>query len=95
MLFLSTERALEKKIVGAVSASEIQRVGTNVLNPESTEIYKLKKRYDSGDRDRTFMLEYIKETISEEIDAVPLAISFLEHHPKLSLENEDDFLFDF
>ncbi|MEJ6600717.1 MAG: thioredoxin family protein [Crocinitomicaceae bacterium] len=92
MLFLSPERALEKKIVGAVSASEIQRVGTNVLNPESTEIYKLKKRYDSGDRDRTFMLEYIKETISEEIDAVPLAISFLEHHPKLSLENEDDFL---
>lgn len=92
MLFLSPDKALEKKIVGAVGASEIQRIAANVLDPESTAIYKLQKKYDAGNRDRVFMLEYIKEVLIEDMDAVSIAVDFVEHHPKLSLENEDDFL---
>jgi len=92
MLFLSPEKELVKKIVGAVDSDEIERVAGNVLNPESTEIFKLQKRFEAGERGREFMMDYIKETLNEGLDAVPLAIEFVELFPDLSLEEEDDFM---
>ena len=81
-----------KKIVGAVSSTEINKVGQGVLNPESTAIYKLQKRYDEGERDRAFMQDLIEEMLNEDQETEEVVVEFLDKHPKLLLENEGDFL---
>lgn len=92
MLLLSPEMELRRKIVGVVSPEEIKKRGNAVVFPESTAIYQLEKKYNSGDRSRTSLASYITESLNEEQDSEELINEFLELYPDLSLENESEFL---
>lgn len=92
MMFVSPENKLLKKIVGAVEADRILSTAQGVVDPESTEIYKLQAAYDAGSRDQELMFDLITETLDLGEDAVPIALEYVEHFPDLDLEKEDDFL---
>ena len=92
MLFLSPEKELKKKIVGVVSAENIKESGYAVLHPETTVIYKLEKKYKSGDRASILMKEYIKELVIEGRDTDLLISEYLKLHPRLDLVDAGEFL---
>ena len=92
LLFLDTDRALMRKIVGAVSAEDIISGGNAALHPESTKIYQLQKKYDDGDRDRKLMSDLAIEMLNEDLDNEEVVAEFLELFPKADLENEDEFI---
>lgn len=92
MLFISPENILKKRIVGAVEADKIMHTAKGVKNPESTALFQLQTKYDDGNRDRDMMIQLISERMNEDMDAIPLALEFIELYPNLNLENEDDFL---
>lgn len=92
MLFLSPENVLVKKIVGAVSSDEILDGGNAVIFPESTQIFKLTQKYESGNREKEFLKEFIAEMLNQDIDAEPVVKDYLSLFPELALENEKEFL---
>lgn len=92
LLFLDTDRALMRKIVGAVSAEDIISGGNAALHPESTKIYQLQKKYDDGDRDRKLMSDLAIEMLNEDLGNEEVVAEFLELFPKADLENEDEFI---
>lgn len=92
MLFLSPEKVVLKKLVGVVSADEINNAGTGVLNPESTDLFKLQKRYKEGEREKEFMHELIEIMLLENLDTKEVIDEFVSIFPDLELENENDFL---
>jgi thiol-disulfide isomerase/thioredoxin len=92
MLFMTPDGALQKKIVGVVSAEEIQSKAQGVRFPETTEIYQLTKRYDAGERTQPFLQDYIMALIDEQKDALPVAEDYLKRYPSLDLENENEFV---
>ena len=92
MLFMSPDGKLHKKIVGVVEADEIQKKANGVRFPESTEVYKLAKRFDSGERDREFLQSYLLELVNEQKDATEVAALYLKSYPNLDLENINEFI---
>lgn len=92
MLFLSTDKTLLKKIVGAVSPDEILRKGKDVLYPEKTEIFKLTKKYNEGIRDRDFLKTYVRVLMEEDKESEAVATEFIQLFPDVDLKNEDEFL---
>ena len=91
MLFLSPEKEMKKKLVGVVSAPDIKKAGKGVVFPETTAMYKLQKQYDNGERDRSFMQDYIMESIDEGKDPEGVVSEYLELYPKLDLKDSKDF----
>ena len=77
MLFLTPEKKLIKKIVGAVSAEEIHAKANGIVFPESTELYKLSQEYQSGNRERDFLSKYIIELMLGDEDTAPLVDLFI------------------
>ncbi len=91
MLFLSGDREELHRIVGAVGASEILEAGKGVIDPESTEIFQMNAKYEAGNRDKAFLLEYIPVLISADGDSEPIVAEYMERYPDIDLENEDEF----
>jgi len=92
MLFMSADGELLKKIVGVVSATEIQNKGKGVRFPETTKIYQLEKQYSAGKRDKAFMKSYIREMIIEEKDTEAVLTEYMKKYPELNLEDEGEFI---
>jgi len=92
MLFISPDNVLKQRIVGAVEAEKIMHTAKGVKNPESSPLFQLQTKYDAGSRDRDLMVQLIEERFNEEMDAIPMALEFMELYPDLDLENEDEFL---
>lgn len=92
MLFLNPEMDLLKKIVGAVGADEIQTAGNEVVFPETTLIYQLRKKYEAGNRDRSFLAEYAIELLNTDGDPVNVIESFLEKFPQPNLNDYNEFV---
>lgn len=94
MLFLNEEGEYMDKLVGAAAAESILSFAKGVANPESTEIFKLRKRYKEGERGRQFLGEYISaELIDENIEkGEDLSQEFIQLFSDLNLEDENEFL---
>ncbi|PHR35220.1 MAG: hypothetical protein COA38_02705 [Fluviicola sp.] len=92
MLFLNPDMDLLKKIVGAVGADEIELAGNEVVFPETTAIYQLEKKYDTGNRDREFLAEYVVELLNTDGEPALILANFLELYPAPDLTNDNEFL---
>lgn len=92
MLFLNPDMDLLKKIVGAVGADEIKSAGNAVLFPETTAIYQLEKKYDTGNRDRDFLAEYVVELLNTDGEPELIIADFLELYPSPNLKDNNEFL---
>ena len=92
MLFLSADREEKGKIVGAVSAEEIQSVGNEVLHPETSALFQMTEKYEGGDRSREFLQDYIEILLEKDKDYEPVVNEYLSKYPDLDLKNEDQFL---
>ncbi len=92
MLFLSPEKELKHKIVGAESAVEIKKQAEIVLDPTKNPLYEDNQRYAKGDRDRIFVRELInKKALAGEFP-IEMAEEFFTTHPKLNLSEETELL---
>lgn len=92
MLFLDADRKLLKKIVGAYEADEILEKAKGVISPETTKIFQLNKRYQQGDRDKAFFIEFILEKSNEGDNIASLLEEYIKLYPTLNLEDPSDFL---
>ena len=92
MLFMTPTGELQTKIVGVVSAQEIQSKAQGVRFPETTEIYKMTKQFEAGDRDREFLQNYILALVDEQKDALNVAKLYHQNYPHLDLENINEFI---
>ena len=92
MLFLNADMDLLKKIVGAVGADEIELAGNEVVFPETTAIYQLEKKYDTGNRDREFLAEYVVELLNTDGEPALILANFLELYPAPDLTDDNEFL---
>jgi len=92
MLYLSADKEELNRIVGAVSADEILEVSKGVIDPSTTLIFQLEQQYDSGDRDRAFLQEYISELVDKDKDFEPIVGEYIELYPDLDLSDENEFL---
>lgn len=92
MLFLSPEKKVLTKLVGAVPASTILHKAEGALDPQSTALYKLEQRYEKGERDRDLMQELINEMIEEDESPDEVVAEYMLRYPKLDLEDEAEFL---
>lgn len=92
MLFLSPEKVMLKKLVGVASPDEINSAGSAVLDPESTDLFKLQKRYNEGENEKAFMHSLIEELLVNDQDTEALIDVFLKLYPDLDLQDESDFL---
>lgn len=92
MLFLNSDMDLLQKIVGAVSAEQIEAVGNEVIHPEETAIYQLEQQYKSGNRDRDVLAAYAVELLNADRDMESIVDEFLELYPEPNLKDENEFL---
>lgn len=92
LLFLSADKELIKKLVGAVPADHILTKAKGVIDPEGTQVYRMQQRFKEGDRNQDFMRAYINELINEDHEVEPVIATYLELFPDLDFDNEDDFL---
>jgi thiol-disulfide isomerase/thioredoxin len=92
MLILSPDLEMLKKIVGFVDAETIETNARSIVFPESTEIYKLTKRFEAGERDKEFLQEIIHARLLEEMEVSSLVELCLELYPKLDLTDEGEFI---
>lgn len=92
MLFLSPEKKMLKKLVGAVPASTIKDKAEGALDPKSTELYQLQQRYEEGERDRGLLHDLIEEMIEEDESPDAVVAEYLLRYPKLNLKDENEFL---
>lgn len=92
MLFLNSDMDLLQKIVGAVSAEQIEAVGNEVIHPEETAIYQLEQQYKSGNRDRDVLAAYAVELLNADREMESIVDEFLELYPEPNLKDENEFL---
>lgn len=92
MLFLNSDMDLLQKIVGAVSAEQIEAVGNEVIHPEETAIYQLEQQYKSGNRDRDVLAAYAIELLNADREMESIVDEFLELYPEPNLKDENEFL---
>jgi len=92
MLFLNADKELLKKIVGAVGAEAIQSSANAIIFPESTEVFKLQKKYDQGNRDREVLSDLVLAKLGEEMETEELVIEFLDLFPKVDMTDENEFI---
>lgn len=92
MLYLSADKEELNRIVGAVSADEILEVSKGVIDPSTTLIFQLEQQYKSGDRDQSFLQEYIGELVDKDKEFEALVDEYMELYPDLDLSDENEFL---
>ena len=92
MLFLDADRKLLKKIVGACEAEELLTKAEGVIAPETTKIFQLNKRYQQGDRDKAFLIDFIIEKTNEGENIGSLLEEYIKLYPTLNLADRGDFL---
>jgi len=92
MLYLSPDGSLLKKIVGVVSADEIEQKGYDARYPEKTKIYRMSQAYQSGNREKDFLKTYILELVSEEQSAEEVVRIYLNRYPILDIRNREEFM---
>lgn len=92
MLMLSPDKELRKKIVGAVSANTILTKADEAVHPEKTKIYQLSKQYESGDRTKKLLGEYLVELKKEGMDYSGMVEEYFESFPDLNLKEASDFI---
>lgn len=93
MLFIDGNKKLLKKLVGAVPASDIKNAAMTVMDPSSTAVFKLNKKYEDGNRDRDFLADFIDELTNEESDKTDEVVNeFIKLYPDLDLEDEKELL---
>lgn len=92
MLFLNAEREELKKLIGVVGPEVIEAAGNDILFPERSAIYQMEEKYNSGNRDRAFLAEYITESINNDREAEEILANFLELYPEPNLTDNDEFI---
>ncbi|MDB0037740.1 thioredoxin family protein, partial [bacterium] len=92
MLFLDPEMSLLKKVIGAVSAEEIESAGNEVLFPESTAIYQLEEKYNAGNTEREFLAEYITVLLNNDGEIDQVLEKFLSLYPEPNLNDNNEFI---
>jgi len=92
MLFISAEKQELNRIVGAVGAAEILQTSKGVVDPTSTAVYKMREDYEAGNRDKTFLQEYISELLNSDEEYEGVVDEYLQLFPELDLSDESDFL---
>ena len=92
MLFLDADRKLLKKIVGAYEADELLAKANGVISPETTKLYQLNKRYQQGERDKAFLMDFLIEKSNEGENIGSLLEEYIKLYPTLNLEDPSDFL---
>jgi thioredoxin-related protein len=93
LLFINHKGELIKKQVGASGPESIKQLGQDVLHPEETKIYKLRKLYEGGANSNSFLADFIL-TLDEEGDkdeAERIAGEYMDCNPKIKLEDKNDF----
>ncbi len=63
ILFLDQEGKVIRKHIGALDPNGLLDLSAQVLDPTKDPLYGLKKRYDEGDREPYFLVEYITNLI--------------------------------
>lgn len=91
MLFLSPDKELIEKIVGAVSAETIQSTAKDVLHPEQSQLVILSKQFEAGETDKEFLQEYIDVLMEKDQDFDPVVEKYIKLYPDLDLDNDGDF----
>ena len=91
LLILDADGNLVKKRAGAMDASSLLQWGRDGVSPEESAIFKLEKRFEAGERDKPFMIEYLQQLIEEEKDTEPLVSAYLAEYPEVELEDPNDF----
>ena len=91
MLFLNDENQLLKKVIGVRDASQLLQIGHLVLNPESTDLFKMNEAYNQGQRDSKFIVEYIRELKKNHFPTLLISQEFIKHE-KLNLTDQNDII---
>lgn len=91
MLFLSPEKELLEKIVGAVSAEEIQSTANDALHPELSQLFLMGQKYDAGETDKQFLQDYIDVLMEKDEDFDPVVDTYIDLYPEFNLEDEGEF----
>lgn len=92
MLFVTPDQELRKQLVGAEGADVILNAAKIAVDPSSSPIAALKKRYEEGDRDREFLKEYVQILLNEDVETEPVVNAFLENYPEIQMEDEVEFI---
>lgn len=92
MLLMNSEGEVLKKIVGAVGAQEIRNAAVLLIDPESSPLVQMEKKYEAGDRSQAFLQEYLLMQLENELGIEELADEYFKLFPKLTLEDENDFI---
>lgn len=93
MLFLDAEGNLIQKVVGAVDAGTLLEKGKAAAHPEETEAYKMRQRFEAGERDKVFMHDFLLVQLNSEANTDPLVTEYLQTYPELSLSDSVDFIY--
>lgn len=92
MLFIGADGELRKRIVGAEDQSVIMETADFAIHPEKSPEFIMGERFKAGDRDRTFLGEYLTLLLEQDLDTEPVVNAFLENYPELNLEDEIEYL---
>ena len=93
MLFLENDGQLIFKRVGVISASTIQKVANDAMNPEQAEINIMRKDYKNGERSKECLGKFLRVLLEEglENEAQEVAAEYLDVHPSLDLQDKNDW----
>ncbi|MCP4521964.1 MAG: thioredoxin [Cytophagales bacterium] len=93
LLFIDGDGEVVKKQTGAVTEPDaFIQLGKVVLNPELSPLYQSNKKYESGNRDKKFLVEYIITCFQEgeEDKALDVISEYNKEYKTLDLNNSYD-----
>jgi len=91
-LFIDNDGKVMKKTVGAIDSKQLITIAKLVLDPTSSETYKLKKKYDKGDKSYENMTAYLESAMNEDVKPDSKIVNkYLDETPKDSILNETPF----
>lgn len=92
IFFIDKDGKVMKKAVGAIGSTQIITMAKLVIDPTSSETYKLKKKYDKGDKSYENMSAYLDAAMAESVDPDEIIVNkYLNETPKDSIFNEMPF----
>lgn len=92
MLFLTPDRELLTKVEGFVDAESLLTEANAAKFPENTRIFKLKERFENGERDEEFLEELIHESLLEGKEFEDILKEYKTLFPELDLKEEAEFI---
>ncbi len=95
LMFINAEGTLVHRSAGYHDVQQFLTLGTEALDP-SGQLSALKKRFEDGDRDPDFLLQYTKVTYqAHDGSHTPVAEAFMETQEDWNTEDSKKFIFNF